>query len=849
MLKTNQMARDYFHRRYKVLYVDEMQDTDPVQTELLFYLTADKDHFNGTDWKLCRPVPGSLFLVGDPKQTIYRFRGADIGVYNDLLTLFREKGTDADAVGEKVTLRYNYRSSREICALADQVFAPDANDPRPYHFTGGKYHAEYVSMGARNGSCSRSRTVFYAPGFCPEDDDPSRVAAFIRTMIDHKKQVGIYNPKLNRYPHAAEAKDFLVLTQRKGEVQRYADALKAQGIAVEVTGEKCFREVPPVARAALHLRSLLSQRDDRLALLVLKACYGIREDSVRVFLQRTTDPAKGWRPSLTRMVDTALLAGIRQALEAETPRDEASLAVCGALEEMARLRMLARTKPAMTVVEVLLESGGYGVWQGLEKADLAQRQQTYSEVRQYLNLVRGAAERSFTALAEYAVACADQSYEQELTLEPAANAVRVMNLHKAKGLEGEIVILANSWQYQIPPAKHVERGNGPVREHVVLREKSHRFGNTYDVALPEGWAANMQEEQNYLQAEYARQLYVAATRAKSMLVICDREPYDAEQAWKTSYWEPLLDGREMEGPDEEDPDFSEAFQALNTGDVVPVQSPASGQTASSVAVQVDPEALEAALCAGGTALAESIVYAITPSGLDAHPAEELPVQHTGEAEGTDPYGTDWGTIVHRTMELAVRDGSYTPETLWDFARQAAAELLPGGAVSQDQCKALRLEENLSGPEIIERLARQAAEKTAFLCDRNSSLRRLLDGGECYPELPFFLQVGEEDESASALYQHLSAHISIEKAKGRTLAVEGIIDLAVYKDGGWYVVDYKTDRQRKNESIEDFTARLKGEYTPQITAYARVLERMGMGNVKQAWLCSIPLDGQLIPLDI
>ena len=62
-------------------------------------------------------------------------------------------------------------------------------------------------------------------------------------------------------------------------------------------------------------------------------------------------------------------------------------------------------------------------------------------------------------------------------------------------------------------------------------------------------------------------------------------------------------------------------------------------------------------------------------------------------------------------------------------------------------------------------------------------------------MPFFLQVGKDSETAE-LYSHLFAHIekkNVEKAVGRTLVVEGIIDLAVLRDDGWYVVDYKTDK--------------------------------------------------------
>ena len=64
-----------------------------------------------------------------------------------------------------------------------------------------------------------------------------------------------------------------------------------------------------------------------------------------------------------------------------------------------------------------------------------------------------------------------------------------------------------------------------------------------------------------------------------------------------------------------------------------------------------------------------------------------------------------------------------------------------------------------------------------------------------------------------------------------------------------MVDYKTDKIRKAETQDQFIQRLKEEYTPQITAYARVLDKMGATRTRQAWLCSIPLGGRLIELDI
>ncbi|MBQ9931143.1 MAG: UvrD-helicase domain-containing protein, partial [Firmicutes bacterium] len=201
MLRDNAQARAYFHERYKVLYVDEMQDTDAIQAEMLFFLTTDEAHFDPRDWKKCKPVPGSLFLVGDPKQAIYRFRGADIDIYNDVLRCFE------NGVGKVCKLKYNYRSVEGICKLSKAVFEePDLTIPakngktkdpekeREKHFewlNGGKYQAEYTDMEAKSkANPAKGRVVSYEPlGGTTEDyrlNDPKQVAAFIEAMIRQK---------------------------------------------------------------------------------------------------------------------------------------------------------------------------------------------------------------------------------------------------------------------------------------------------------------------------------------------------------------------------------------------------------------------------------------------------------------------------------------------------------------------------------------------------------------------------------------------------------------------------------------------------------------------------------------
>ena len=107
--------RRLLHNRYERVLLDEFQDTDPIQLEIAVRLTSDPDDPAQTEsWRDLRPLPGRLFIVGDPKQSIYRFRRADISQYLRA----------ADQVGaDNVRLSANFRSTRAVIDFANDVFA------------------------------------------------------------------------------------------------------------------------------------------------------------------------------------------------------------------------------------------------------------------------------------------------------------------------------------------------------------------------------------------------------------------------------------------------------------------------------------------------------------------------------------------------------------------------------------------------------------------------------------------------------------------------------------------------------------------------------------------------------
>ena len=114
LLATRPAVRAALHGRYQRVLLDEFQDTDPIQLEIAVRLTARPDDpAHDTDWRALRPLPGRLFVVGDPKQSIYRFRRADIAQY---LRAAEQTGADTEF------LSANFRSSAAVIDWVNHVF-------------------------------------------------------------------------------------------------------------------------------------------------------------------------------------------------------------------------------------------------------------------------------------------------------------------------------------------------------------------------------------------------------------------------------------------------------------------------------------------------------------------------------------------------------------------------------------------------------------------------------------------------------------------------------------------------------------------------------------------------------
>jgi ATP-dependent helicase/nuclease subunit A len=493
LLREKTEVRGALQRKYRWLFVDEFQDTDPIQAEVIILLAAAGAAER--DWTRVSLRPGALFIVGDPKQSIYRFRRADIDAYNRVRRRIETTG------GQVVELTTSFRHVPSLCTwanLAFPAFFPAAATPQQpafHRLDPVRDEEEAPRCGVRQLPVEATTRVGAAT------EDAGTIARWIR--------------------HAVQSQgytwgDFLVLTRKKalGTDQNilpiYAQALETLHIPVEVSGGAAFAVSSRVAALAALLRALSDPSDGTALVGVLRGpFFGLSDEE----LYRHRE------------------AGFIFLLTAPIPA-EASGPVVEARRTLQGMYRTTRTLPAPAAVERILEETGFLAWAltdtpgGAEAGNLLH---AVDRVRQVTEAGRSLADAAQTL--EEAI---ESTEGESIPLEPGRrDVVRLMNLHKAKGLEAPVVFLADPLGGVKPRADvRILREDGHARGYLRITRKIGEFGRRL-LAEPAGWAEHEREELAYVEAEERRLLYVASTRAKNLLVVsrCPREGGHSVGAW------------------------------------------------------------------------------------------------------------------------------------------------------------------------------------------------------------------------------------------------------------------------------------------------------------------------------
>ena len=479
LLRDNSEGRAHFQSRFSHILIDEFQDTDPIQAEIAFYLT-EQTHRSAKDWTSLKVEPGKLFIVGDAKQSIYRFRRADIGVLGLVKNLLGDS---------TVPLKQNFRCQEPIISWVNAIFGrwiggdgddvqaayvplaprwspPDANPPLGVHWFGG-------ALGASSGEVRR--------------EESTSVASVLRQIQSAAWKVRDEDSGELR---DARYRDICVLLPTRTGLRALEQALAEANLPYRVESQSMVLATQDVRELLDCLRAIDAPADQIALVAALRSsAFGCSDVELLQFVESGGN---------LNYIEAGKGAGeVRDALEVlhsyhqsrtwedldllierfirERQMVEACFGSARPRERWRRLRFVVQRARAFAQV-----SGG--------------------SLRAFLDLIERQA-REGARMVEAPVPETDE------------DAVRIMTIHAAKGLEFPIVLLSGLGATPNPRAPTVifDRLTGGVE----VRAPS-SYGGHFSTA---GFDKARQQEAMAQEAENIRLMYVASTRARDHLIV------------------------------------------------------------------------------------------------------------------------------------------------------------------------------------------------------------------------------------------------------------------------------------------------------------------------------------------
>ncbi len=502
-LKNNPAVREEFAGRFKMVMVDEFQDTAQQQVELVRLL--------------CSPDGRELCTVGDAQQSIYRFRGADVSV-------FRTKKDEVEAQGGTVAdLDVNFRSHADILSFADALFEGGAANPLGRDFLHLDSCGEDVRARARklqNSKTSRRQAVLVAGG-TSEERARARAAAIAARFCRLRDEEG-FTPG-----------DMVIIMSALSKADIYAEAVRAAGMPCVVSGgTSVFRRAPEVSAIGALLNFLANPDDGEGAItpLLTSPMFGLGATELLALATRV-DAEAGITDSRSVTADVLLTGEILPEFGELPLLVRAREVLAHALARVGRDRISAIARDAVS------ESGW--LWR-LERGG-AQEHAVAANVLRALAIVEEVEDGR--ALGARLVARAFADHVEHAKESPAmltgddGDAVRIMTIHASKGLEFPVVAVTEcdgiragrdrfqmldadgkTWWAARPnrfePASDKELlGDLPALDEDVLA------ADTLPDTAAEAFAYMRRRNSDLDYEEAARKLYVALTRAREVAIL------------------------------------------------------------------------------------------------------------------------------------------------------------------------------------------------------------------------------------------------------------------------------------------------------------------------------------------
>jgi len=477
LLKGNKEVREYFKKKYRYLLIDEFQDTDPLQVEIAYLIAGEGSE---TDWYKTVLKDGSIFIVGDPKQSIYHFRRADLSIYKLAENIIKQSG-------DKIELKQNFRSTKGIIEWVNNTFKdiigssedktidPEYIEIQPYHIDDS-----YISNASIN---------FLFPRIDNEinnADDTRRlearyISATIEKIMNEHWQIRDRNGIRN-----VSYRDIAILYFTNSNNDIYEHALNDYNIQYSfIKPSQIMEQTPEIAYLKFILDAIRNPYDDFAIISALKSpFFAISDEEIAEYY------IKYGKPNITKKFDgeSPLFYALNTLNDFYYKYRERH--VYELINEIISKSNIVLRAPLISRDRILKS-----IFELMESIAIENSDDPTFTVRDFSN--------NISYLLE------DGEKKTINIFDPNEDAVKLMTIHQAKGLEFPVVILSKLCS-----------GERNETDEIIKDFLDRKLAISYSKNLRNNIYDELKDKERVITlAEKKRLLYVACTRAKDYLII------------------------------------------------------------------------------------------------------------------------------------------------------------------------------------------------------------------------------------------------------------------------------------------------------------------------------------------
>lgn len=412
-------ARAYFASKYDCIYVDEFQDTDHIQADFIWRLTKEIDNYHKKNNIKC----GSLVVVGDPKQSIYRFRGADPEVFFKIKEDYKEKESVV------YSLNFNFRSNNLILDYVNREFEDKDIQGSNLSYNKMLYTDNHKVIKSINDRCIAGVFYYDIDSIKSEEDN---IASLIKKLVIDKYLITKFNRDLKSYEwKEINYSDFMVLFNNFSNSNRFIEAFKKYDIPVSVSGRVDFKNEHGLKVFRRLFRGIVTPNDK---IAKMGAIEALRMNNYNKDFKDEDEAFSFYNDIYSSILnDTKDLSGYGKALY---------------LKEH---------------LEYIL--GDRDLYNSI-----------YVKITQAIENSFSKSISNAISLADYFDKYFESEIGEELMLDENISSVRFMNTHKSKGLEGNIVIWVNNCK-DCTPKDTILKDKNVYHFGIKLNEKLNSIAN------------------------------------------------------------------------------------------------------------------------------------------------------------------------------------------------------------------------------------------------------------------------------------------------------------------------------------------------------------------------------------